>query len=190
MELCKKNKLTILWLKPHSSHICQPLDLCIFGVQKRYLQNLINVIDTVDSNEVSYDMVQNSQDQMFKNTNRVLITKTKTQQSVEKRMIDIYNSWKQACSLSNIISSFEQAGFFTKSVVKKKADITKMFNENGDVSVSETIVPTAYFDPKHAREISKIIYNEKQIKPTKMKRNLISIEGEKSKEIRLNKENN
>ena len=84
-ELCKKNKIKILWLKPHLSHICQPLDLCIFGVQKRYLQNLINVTDTVDSNEISCDMVQSSQEQNFENTKRVLITKTKTQQTVEKK---------------------------------------------------------------------------------------------------------
>ena len=189
IELCKKNKIQILWLKPHTSHICQPLDLCIFGVQKRYLQNLINVIDTVDSNEISYDMVQSSQEQNFENTKRVLITKTKTQQTVEKRITDIYNSWQQACSLSNVISSFEQAGFFMKSVLKKKADITEMCIENGDISVSETIVPMVYFDPKHSREIRKMLFDEKQIKPIEMKRNLISIEGERSKEIRLNKEN-
>ena len=74
-------------------------------------------------------------------------------------MIDIYNSWQQACSLSNIISSFEQAGFFMKSSLKKNTDITKMYIENGDVSVSETIMPIVYFDPKRSREIRKLLFN-------------------------------
>ena len=76
-----------------------------------------------------------------------------------------------------------------KSVLKKKAEITEMCIENGDISVSETIVPMVFFDPKHSREIRKMLFDEKPIKPIEMKRNLISIEGERSKEIRLNKEN-
>jgi hypothetical protein len=41
-NICTENNIKCIWLPPHSSHLLQMLDLCIFGVTKRFLNRLNN----------------------------------------------------------------------------------------------------------------------------------------------------
>jgi 4-hydroxybenzoate polyprenyltransferase len=34
IAFCGANRIILVWLIPHSSHISQPLDLCVFGIFK------------------------------------------------------------------------------------------------------------------------------------------------------------
>jgi hypothetical protein len=40
IEFCMKNGIELLLLPPHSTHLLQPLDICIFGPLKSYLQQM------------------------------------------------------------------------------------------------------------------------------------------------------
>ena len=45
-EFCMKHNIVMLVLPPHSSHVTQPMDLCIFGLMKRNIEKSINWEDS------------------------------------------------------------------------------------------------------------------------------------------------
>ena len=49
MWLCKVNKIHLLYLPPHASHLLQPLDLAPFSVLKSRYRNRIQALSALDN---------------------------------------------------------------------------------------------------------------------------------------------
>ena len=45
---CKQNKVYLLFLPPHSSHVLQPLDLSVFSLVKRFYRQQIQALSYLD----------------------------------------------------------------------------------------------------------------------------------------------
>ena len=112
-KMCKDQKIVSIMLVPHSSHITQPLDLCIFSSLKSYLQSSSSIIRMIEKKELceKNEMVENKEEIYEK----IIEIHEQEETSIEKRIIEILDAWDKSTSFSNSLSAFEQAGFITKS---------------------------------------------------------------------------
>jgi 4-hydroxybenzoate polyprenyltransferase len=77
MKKAYMNKVWLIWLPSHSSHITQPLDLAIFGPLKRYYRQQTSAMET-------YEATSNRQKQIFMEAYKVSPGKAFSQENVRQ----------------------------------------------------------------------------------------------------------
>ena len=190
LELAKENGIHLMWLLPHTSHLCQPEDLGIFGALKTFLSSENYVLKVIDYNELSPSVPKEERVKCMK---KILEEASKLQiifdgvSTVEDRVCAILDSWDKATSFKNAISAFNQAGFHVTSEFMNDKEINQFFSETEktDFSMSELLKSLVIFDAKRSRELRRRLYPELIPKPVASSKDVVSVEYESTKQKRL-----
>ncbi|ELP88708.1 hypothetical protein EIN_530280 [Entamoeba invadens IP1] len=152
LDLLKRNRIDVLFLVPHSSHICQHCDLCLFSSLKAHLakDELIDIemglLGTSESFFISSDLFS---DLVNKRQNMRLFAMSK----IERRIVCIVDSFFAKARPEIIKSFFEQAGIVLTRKEHKEGSSICGFQ-------SDSLVPIAKCDFTHARRLKKFLGND------------------------------
>lgn len=195
MDTLKKNKIEIVQLAAHSSHITQPLDLCMFNCLKSdvYTNNEIyysfreEEIAQITSTSGESD-VFNFEDTTYKNSMKRFLKCT-----VEERIKIIIHSYNRVCNIDKVKSSFMRSGIITKTewMSEREAKTFGKTKVQDNFAASDLVVNKVYFNESHSQTISEFIgiqYVPYKPDINSDKVNIIRYdERQKRKEIKKNK---
>ena len=195
MDILKKNKIEIVQLAAHSSHITQPLDLCMFNCLKSdvYTNNEIyysfreEEIAQITSTSGESD-VFNFEDTTYKNSMKRFLKCT-----VEERIKIIIHSYNRVCNIDKVKSSFMRSGIITKTewMSEREAKTFGKTKVQDNFAASDLVENKVYFNESHSQTISEFIgiqYVPYKPDINSDKVNIIRYdERQKRKEIKKNK---